>query len=181
MGDDWGSFQSFKILSQAIVFTFFYFLPASTLQARVFQIPPCFSCLLIFSRAILSAWNDPFHLGSSNLLSSFPGSSAGKESACNAGDPSLISGSGRSPGGGPGHTLVFLLRESPWTEEPGRLQSMGSQRVRRDWTTKHITAREYVQESGQRGGLGGLPTLGSVSAVGTLSVLLLVLLKVHVP
>ena len=105
MGDDWGSFQSFKILSQAIVFTFFYFLPASTLQARVFQIPPCFSCLLIFSRAILSAWNDPFHLGSSNPLSSFPGSSAGKESACNAGDPSLISGSGRSPGEETGYPL----------------------------------------------------------------------------
>ena len=28
----------------------------------------------------------------------FPGSSAGKESACNAGDPSSIPGSGRSPG-----------------------------------------------------------------------------------
>ena len=29
-------------------------------------------------------------------------------------------------------TLVFLLGESPWTEEPGGLQSMGSQRVRHD-------------------------------------------------
>ena len=29
----------------------------------------------------------------------FPGSSAGKESACSAGDPSLIPGLGRSPGG----------------------------------------------------------------------------------
>ena len=28
----------------------------------------------------------------------------------------------------------------PWTEEPGKLQSMGSQRVRYDWTTKHSTA-----------------------------------------
>ena len=27
-------------------------------------------------------------------------------------------------------TPVFLLGESPWTEEPGGLQSMGSQRVR---------------------------------------------------
>ena len=27
--------------------------------------------------------------------------------------------------------------ESPWTEEPGRLQFMGSQRVRHDWATKH--------------------------------------------
>ena len=25
----------------------------------------------------------------------------------------------------------------PWTEEPGGLQSMGSQRVRHDWTTEH--------------------------------------------
>ena len=32
--------------------------------------------------------------------SGFPGSSAGTESTCNAGDPSLIPGSGRSPGEG---------------------------------------------------------------------------------
>jgi len=29
-------------------------------------------------------------------------------------------------------TSVFLLGESPWTEEPGRLQSMGSKRVGHD-------------------------------------------------
>ena len=29
-------------------------------------------------------------------------------------------------------TPVFLPGESPWTEEPGRLKSMGSQRVRHD-------------------------------------------------
>ena len=29
-------------------------------------------------------------------------------------------------------TPVFLPRESPWTEEPVGLQSMGSQRVRHD-------------------------------------------------
>ena len=29
-------------------------------------------------------------------------------------------------------TAVFLPGESPWTEEPGRLQSMGLQRVRHD-------------------------------------------------
>ena len=33
----------------------------------------------------------------------------------------------------------ILAGESPWTEEPGRLQSVGSQRVRYDWVTKHIT------------------------------------------
>ena len=34
-------------------------------------------------------------------------------------------------------TLVFLPGESPWTEEPGSLQSMGLQRVGHDWATKH--------------------------------------------
>ena len=32
-------------------------------------------------------------------MKGIPGSSAGKESACNAGDPGLIPGLGRSPGG----------------------------------------------------------------------------------
>ena len=35
----------------------------------------------------------------------FSGSSAGKESACIAGDPGLLPGSGRSPGEGIGHPL----------------------------------------------------------------------------
>ena len=37
----------------------------------------------------------------------FPGSSAGKESACNAGDPGSIPGSGRSPGEGKGYPLQY--------------------------------------------------------------------------
>ena len=36
-------------------------------------------------------------------------------------------------------TLVFLPGESPWTEEPSRLQSLGSKRVRHDWATEHST------------------------------------------
>jgi len=35
----------------------------------------------------------------------FPGTSAGKESACNAGDPCLILGLRRSLGGGAGYPL----------------------------------------------------------------------------
>ena len=35
----------------------------------------------------------------------FPDSSVGKESACNAGDPNSIPGSGRSPGEGIGYPL----------------------------------------------------------------------------
>ena len=92
----------------------------------------------------------------------------GTESACNAGDPGLIPGLGRSAGEGIGYPLqyscaslvaqlvknppamqetwvrslgwgdpleegvyspVFLPGKSPWTEEPGWLQSLGSQRV----------------------------------------------------
>ena len=37
----------------------------------------------------------------------FPGSSAGKESACNTRDPGSISGLGRSPGGGHGNPLQY--------------------------------------------------------------------------
>jgi len=37
----------------------------------------------------------------------FPGSSAGKESTCNAGDPSLIPESGRSLGEGIGYPLQY--------------------------------------------------------------------------
>ena len=37
----------------------------------------------------------------------FPGSSAGKESNCNAGDPGSIPGLGRSPGEGVGYPLQY--------------------------------------------------------------------------
>ena len=40
-------------------------------------------------------------------MQGFPGSSAGKESACNAGDLSLIPGLGRSPGEGTGYPLQY--------------------------------------------------------------------------
>ena len=37
------------------------------------------------------------------------------------------------------HSSILAWRV-PWTEEPGRLQSMGSQRVGRDWATEHSRA-----------------------------------------
>ena len=60
----------------------------------------------------------------------FPDDSNGKESACNGGDSGSIPGSGRSPGEGSGYPLQYSCLENPWTEEPDRLLSMGSQRVR---------------------------------------------------
>ena len=107
----------------------------------------------------------------------FPGSSAGKESAWDSGDPGSISwlseflrrdgiptpvflgclGGIRLQWGTPGldpwagkipwsrawqPAPVFLPGESPWTQEPGGLQSMGVQKVRHDWAIKHSTAHE---------------------------------------
>ena len=110
---------------------------------------------------------------------SYPSHSTGKESAYNAGDPSLIPASERSPGEGIGYPLQYswislvaqmvmnpptmwetwvwslgkedplekgmatqssiLAWRIPWSEEPGRLQSMGSQKSRIRLST-HILA-----------------------------------------
>ena len=59
-----------------------------------------------------------------------PGSSDGKASAYDAGDPGSIPGSGMEKKMAT-HSSI-LAWKIPWTEEPGRLQSMGSQRVRQD-------------------------------------------------
>ena len=64
---------------------------------------------------------------------------SGKEFTCNwdAGDTGSIPGWGKSPGEGHGNPLQYFGLENPWTEDPGGLQSMGSQRVRHDWAGKH--------------------------------------------
>ena len=41
--------------------------------------------------------------------------------AYNEGNPGLIPGSGRSPGGGNGNPPSILAWRIPWAEEPGRL------------------------------------------------------------
>ena len=61
------------------------------------------------------------------------GGSDGKESACNAGDPGSIPGSGRSPGEGNGNPLQYSCLENSMDREAWcGLQSMGLQRVRHD-------------------------------------------------
>ena len=62
----------------------------------------------------------------------FPGSSAGKESACNAGDPSSIPGSERSAGEGIGYPFQYswaslvaqLVKNAPAIQETW-VQSLG--------------------------------------------------------
>ena len=55
----------------------------------------------------------------------FSYSSAGKESACSAGDPGSIPELGRSPGEGNSNSLQYSGLENPWI-----IKSMGLQRVR---------------------------------------------------
>ena len=76
----------------------------------------------------------------------FPGGSDGREFASNAGDLGLIPGLGRSPRGGLGNPLQYsCLGESPWTKELRGLQSMGLQRIRHDWVTKHTSTPKLTE------------------------------------
>ena len=77
----------------------------------------------------------------------FPGGSDGKESSCNAGDPDLIPGSGRSPGEGNGYPLQYSCLGIPMDRGVGRLQSMGLQRVD---TTEQLNNNKKKTEA-QRG------------------------------
>ena len=65
-----------------------------------------------------------------------PDGSVSKESACNAGDPGSIPGSGRSPVEGNGNHSSIFVWEIQWTEEPGGLYPMGIMRVRHNLATK---------------------------------------------
>ena len=98
----------------------------------------CYFCA-IFSNLFTHLCNFP--LPGKMVL---PSGTDSKESACNAGDLGLIPGSGRSSGEGiplqyhSTHSSILVWR-IPWTEEPGRLQSMGLLRVGHDWATNTFT------------------------------------------
>ena len=65
----------------------------------------------------------------------FPGSVVVRNPPANAGDSRdrvSVPGSGRSPGAGNGSPLQYSCLESPWTEESGGLQCIGSQSVGHD-------------------------------------------------
>ena len=71
--------------------------------------------------------------------------SDGKESACNARNLGSIPRSGRSLEKGMATHCSILAWRIPWTEEPGRLPSMGLQRIGHDWVTNTFTFT-YVLE-----------------------------------
>ena len=92
-----------------------------------------------------------------NFYLGFPSGSDGKESAWNAGEPSSIPGWERAPGEGNGNPLRYLAWKILWTEEPGGLQCMGSQRVRHGWETNTSTSKlifGVLSEVGNTGFLG---------------------------
>ena len=66
----------------------------------------------------------------------FSGGLLGKESICNAGDPGLILGLGRSPGEGNGNPLQFCCLENPMDRGAWWATVHGVIRVGRDLETK---------------------------------------------
>ena len=68
-------------------------------------------------------------LSTDEWINKFPGGSDGKESACNAGDLVSTPGLGRSLEKEMATHFSILAWRIPWMEEPGGLQSTGSQRV----------------------------------------------------
>ena len=74
-----------------------------------------------------------------------------KNSPANAGgirDTSLVPGLGGSPDGGHGNPLQYSCLENPMAEKPGRIQSMGLQRVRHDWSDLTCMHASYFRFTG---------------------------------
>ena len=111
-----------------------------------------------FSYFIINAWNEragsPSHdtYQSLNEFAGFPGGTSKEPTWHCRGirDTGFIQGSRRSPGGGNGSPLKYFLLKNPkdrgaW--EPGRLQSMGLQRVRCNWNYKILRLKRYALET----------------------------------
>ena len=106
--------------------------------------------------------------GQSKSLVSRPsrGGLVSKESACSAGDPGSIPGSGTSPGEGNGNPLSSIRAwRMPWTEELDGLQSTGVRRVKRDRVafTFYFHSGDWIprEETQSRGGTGSTCGLAS--------------------
>ena len=65
-----------------------------------------------------------------------PGGSDSKESAYNAGEPGLIPGSGRSPGGGNGNPLQYPCLENPVDRGAWQATVLGAAKSRIQLSTR---------------------------------------------
>ena len=100
---------------------------------------------------MILGWEDPLEKGKAThsgilawrilsiplLAWGFPGGSEGKASACNEGDPGLILGWEDPLEKEMATHSSILAWEISWTEEPDRLQSLGSQRAGDNLVTEH--------------------------------------------
>ena len=129
-----------------------FWLLVSSLPSGFNQVSELQSC---YKGPVNSAWG-------------FPGGSDGKESAWNADslgqkDP-LEKGTST-------HSSILAWR-IPWTEEPGGLQSMRSQRVRHDWVTNTLgfpggtSGKEPACSAGDIWATGSIPGSGRSSGGG---------------
>ena len=78
----------------------------------------------------------------------FPGGSDSKESACNAGDPGLIPGWGRSPGEGNGNPTQYACLENPMDRGAWKSTVHGVARARHYLATKPPPVFHLWQEKG---------------------------------
>ena len=81
----------------------------------------------------------------------FPCSSVGKESACNAGDPGLILGLGRSPGEGNGNLLQYSYLENPMDRGAGQAIVRGVARVGHNLVTKPPPPKDIAIHNSHKG------------------------------
>ena len=121
------SFKSIPLLMNVMQFSYFLVQPEGNTLLQVFL----YTCTSISFKQ--KSQNGIAALkGMCTYIWGFPSGSMVKDPPTNAGDLCSIPWSGRSPGGGHGNPLSILAWRIPGTEEPGRLQSIGSQRVRHD-------------------------------------------------
>ena len=81
--------------------------------------------------------------------SSFPGSSDGKESACNEGDPGSIPGSGRSPGEGNGNPLQHSFLENPTDRRAWQAAAHGVAKSQTRPSSWHTSKLSTTRASGR--------------------------------
>ena len=73
-----------------------------------------------------------------------PGGTVVKNPPANAGDMSSFTGLGRSLEVGNGNLLKYSCWRIPWTEQPGGLQSMESQKVRHNCVSEHAHTHSCI-------------------------------------
>ena len=135
----WSLFFECWVLSQLFdspLFTFIKRLFSSSLLFAIRVVSSAYLRLLMFLPAVLlparASSSPAFHM----MYSDFPGGLEGKASTCKCGRPGFDPWVREDPlekeMATHSSTLAWKI---PWTEKPGRPQSMGSQRVGHDWAT----------------------------------------------